>query len=115
MAYISPERTREIKKQLSKEFPLFKFSVKNDNHTAIRVRIEAGPVKFVDMAHSQLNHYYPGNYEHSDILKKMIAIINQWNYDKSDIMTDYFDVGYYVTLEQGSWNKPYQWIAELNK
>lgn len=28
-----------------------------------------------------------------------LKIANQWNYDNSDIMTDYFDVGYYLDIE----------------
>ena len=38
----------------------------------------------------------------SAFYKKVCAIYkiaNQWNYDKSDSMTDYFDVGYYLDLE----------------
>ena len=29
------------------------------------------------------------------------------NYDRSDIMTDYFDVGWYISIRVGNWNKPY--------
>jgi len=29
-------------------------------------------------------------------------------YDRSDIMTDYFDTAYYVDVNIGSWKKPYQ-------
>jgi hypothetical protein len=29
------------------------------------------------------------------------------NHDNSDIMTDYFDVGWYVNIYVGKWNKPY--------
>lgn len=28
-------------------------------------------------------------------------------YDKSDIMTDYFDTAYYIDVNIGAWNKPY--------
>ena len=31
-------------------------------------------------------------------LEAVRRICNQWNYDNSDIMTDYFDVGYYLTI-----------------
>ena len=31
-------------------------------------------------------------------LKAIYQIINQWNWDKSDPMTDYFDVGYYLYI-----------------
>lgn len=32
-------------------------------------------------------------------LQAVWAIANQWNYDKSDSMTDYFDVGYYLDID----------------
>lgn len=31
-------------------------------------------------------------------LHKIFKIANQWNYDNSDLMTDYFDVGYYFDI-----------------
>lgn len=34
----------------------------------------------------------------------------EW-YDRSDIMTDYFDTAYYVDVNIGKWNKPYQTVA----
>ena len=30
------------------------------------------------------------------------------NHDRSDIQTDYFDVGWYIDINVGKWNKPYQ-------
>lgn len=32
-------------------------------------------------------------------IKAVFAIANQWNYDHSDSMTDYFDVGYYLDID----------------
>lgn len=29
------------------------------------------------------------------------------NHDNSDIQTDYFDVGWYIEIKVGEWNKPY--------
>ncbi len=31
-------------------------------------------------------------------------------YDNSDIMTDYFDVAWYVDINIGKWNKPYKLV-----
>ena len=45
------------------------------------------------------------------MLTKMLYIINtsgeRPNFDKSDIQTDYFNVGYYVHMEVGTWEKPF--------
>jgi hypothetical protein len=33
--------------------------------------------------------------------------MNAGNWDKSDIQTDYFDVGWYIDVNVGRWDKPY--------
>lgn len=40
-------------------------------------------------------------------LKEIFQAMNKGNHDNSDIQTDYFDVGWYVDVNIGSWNKPY--------
>lgn len=39
-------------------------------------------------------------------LENMYKALNSENYDRSDIMTDYFDVGYYAYLSVGEFSKP---------
>ena len=40
-------------------------------------------------------------------LKEIFAAMNEGNHDRSDIQTDYFDVGWYVDVNIGRWNQPY--------
>jgi hypothetical protein len=40
-------------------------------------------------------------------LKELLAVMNMGNWDRSDIQTDYWDVGWYVDINVGRWNKPY--------
>jgi hypothetical protein len=40
-------------------------------------------------------------------LKEILTAMNDGNHDNSDIQTDYFDVGWYVDVNIGRWNKPY--------
>ena len=42
-----------------------------------------------------------------DFLKEVLAAMNKGNHNNSDAMTDYFDVGWYVDVNIGSWNRPY--------
>jgi hypothetical protein len=110
MAYMTTENAKRIRTELKKSFPEFKFSVKKGSgNLSIDVTILSGPVIFDSERpdHSDLNPYYLNKYEHSEILERMIAIINNGNWDKSDIMTDYFNVGWYVHFHQGKWDKPY--------
>ena len=50
---------------------------------------------------------------HVKFLDELIAAMNGAgadgvrNHDRSDIMTDYFDVGWYIDINIGKWNKPY--------
>ena len=38
----------------------------------------------------------------------MKKIINDGNWDNSDVQSDYFDVGWYTDLKVGSWNKTFE-------
>jgi len=40
-------------------------------------------------------------------MRAIIKALNLDNYDRSDSMTDYFDVGHYVNINIGRWNKPF--------
>jgi len=111
MAYISAEDTKAIRKALKTALPQFKFSVRNSHYTGVNVTIVSGPTDFGCGDHAQLNEYYPERYQDGDIFKKIVEITNtagsRPNYDNSDAMVDYFDVGYYTHFSVGSWNKPF--------
>jgi hypothetical protein len=40
-------------------------------------------------------------------LSEIRAAMMDGNHDRSDIQTDYFDVGWYIDISIGKWNKPY--------
>lgn len=46
-----------------------------------------------------------------EFLTELVAAMNCGNHDNSDIMTDYFDVGWYIDIEFGSWEKDYELTA----
>ena len=43
-------------------------------------------------------------------MKELVAAMNDGNHDNSDIQTDYFDVGWYIHVNVGKWDKPYEVI-----
>ena len=45
------------------------------------------------------NDYYTFTTEFYNKIVAVFKIANQWNYDNSDPMTDYFDVGYYLDID----------------
>jgi hypothetical protein len=63
----------------------------------------------------QANPYYAhesGSKKIGSFFKELVAAMNGKNasvsnHDNSDIMTDYFDVGWYLHINVGGWNKPY--------
>ncbi len=65
-----------------------------------------------------VNRYYIDDYW-TDKAKECIREIDKammsadW-YDNSDAMTDYFDTAYYIDINIGRWNKPYQLLEKTN-
>ena len=47
----------------------------------------------------QRKNYFEFTEKFYNKIEAVIRIANQWNYDNSDIMTDYFDVGYYLDID----------------
>lgn len=45
------------------------------------------------------------------VFEKIIAALNLGNYDRSDYMRDFVDVGHYVELRIGRYDKPFQLAA----
>jgi len=43
-----------------------------------------------------------------NILKEVVKIVNYYNWDNSDAMTDYFDVNFYLHLNIGKWDTPFK-------
>jgi Large polyvalent protein associated domain 29 len=59
-----------------------------------------------------INHYYINDSKYlTDEAKVMFTniykFLKSYNYDDSDIMTDYFDTNFYVNLAIGKWDKPF--------
>lgn len=45
-----------------------------------------------------------------NLFKVVMDIVNYYNYDESDIQSDYFSVNFYTNLGIGKWDKPYIYI-----
>ena len=128
MAYISKEDVTAIRQELKATFPKFTFGVKkmSGGSNGVDVTVKAGPTDFSDCfrgddGYAQINHYHTHMYgDHQSFFDAIHKIIktapikgegywkNQGWYDNSDSMTDYFDTAYYISMNVGSWNKPYE-------
>ena len=126
MAYMNQEKKKMIQpqvKQILKKYGL-KGSLSVRHHSTLVLTITEGPLDFIknfsemegekylsDRQYIQVNEYcldrsYTGKC--LDALRELKGALNQGNHDNSDLMTDYFDVGWYVDINIGKWNKDYQ-------
>ena len=122
MAYMSQEHKAVIAKLLKEVIPKdWKYSLKVHHHSTLICTVYSAPVDVLGKVaeHVQFNEtYYNVNvYWYKDHIKdealreqvgKIIDVLNHDNHDNSDAMTDYFDVGHYIDLTFGTWEKPFQ-------
>lgn len=132
MAYINAKDVQAIRNELKETFPKFKFGVRkmSGGSNGVDVTIKAGPTDFSDCfrgddGYAQINQYHTHMYgDHQTFFDKVHDIIktapikgegywaNKGWYDNSDSMIDYFDTAYYIHMQVGSWNQPYQQKAK---
>lgn len=116
MAYITPQQVKEKRIQIKKLFPAkdgWKFSIRTENYSTIRLAVLQAPIELredTNKNYEQTNNYYLSDRKNvigADILQIMFDILNQGNYNNSDIQTDYFDVGFYTRITIGEWDTPF--------
>ena len=88
-----------------------------DNYSTLRLTLQSGPIDFNYIGQDgrtirNINEYwykdhFKDNPEALAFLSDVIPAMNNGNHDNSDMMTDYFDVGWYVSVNLGRWDKPY--------
>lgn len=112
MAYMSQEKKKSLApaiKAVLKEYGM-KGSIGVDNHSTLVVNLSQGSIEF-GSTHDNVNHYWIASH-YSGVAEKFLTklkdVMMNGNHDNSDIMTDYFDVGWYIDINIGKWNKPYQ-------
>lgn len=111
MAYFNQERKAEMApkiKSLLKQYGMTG-SLAVRNHSTVVLNLKAGPIDFGG-DRIQVNTYWIHDHYEGvarEFLEKAKAIMMEGNHDRSDIQTDYFDVGWYVDINVGKWNKPY--------
>lgn len=132
MAYMSQEKKAKLAPAIKAACAKYrvKASIAVRNHSTLVINIKSGALDFIGnynalaeqrdptgtrglrRAENSLDvntHWY---HEHFDgrvkkFLEELITAANAGNHDRSDIMTDYFDVGWYLDINVGQWNKPY--------
>ena len=137
MAYFNQERKSQkapVIKDILKKYGV-KGSLAVRNHSTFVLNIKSGSIDFIEnyiktdadknygnkMDQNQIDYirknkaldvnpyWYQEHYTGKALsfLKEVFKAMNAGNHDNSDIQTDYFDVGWYVDVNIGQWNKPY--------
>lgn len=114
MAYMSQENKKELSvgiKAVLKKHKM-KGSIKVEHHSKLVVTLSSGVIDF-GVNQRTVNHYhfesaFEGNNKAIEFLTELKAAMNVGNFDKSDVMSDYFHVGWYIGIDIGSWKKPYE-------
>lgn len=122
MAYIGQDKKNKIHANLK---PILKKygvrgSLRIRNHMSLCLTVSGGELNpFEDWGstfplhnegHIDVNTYHYRNHftgRTREFLIEALSAMNEGNHDRSDAMTDYFDVGWYVYVTFGKWDKPY--------
>ena len=115
MAYMNQEKKKNLApkiKEVLKKYNM-KGSLSVDNYSSLRLTLQSGSI---DFGTDNINEYwyqdhFADNPEALAFLSEVIPAMNNGNHDNSDIMTDYFDVGWYIHLNLGKYGKPYVYNA----
>ena len=133
MAYMSQDRKSALSPAI--KAVLKKYGVKGSlavrNHSTLVLNIKSGPIDFISNLNKvcavapgadRYGAYRPAvgsidvnPYHYRDhfdgkalaFLSEVMPVMNNGNHDNSDIQSDYFDIGWYIDVNIGSWNKPY--------
>lgn len=123
MAYMSQEKKAVIAAELKKAVPKgWKYTLRVRNHSGIVMTIKSAPVDLLTglngecAADIKARKYHQVNLHCLDrmfsgetlaVMEAIKAALNTGNWDRSEPMTDYFDVGHYAYIDIGQWNKPF--------
>lgn len=71
-------------------------------------QVSDGKLDNLDVRNYHIRDVAKRNQNLSITLQNIMDALNTDNHDNSDAMTDYFDVGHYVDLRFGEWDKPFK-------
>ena len=125
---MTQDKKRAIAAALHRVLPVgWKYSLSVRNHSTITMQINAAPFDLIKAVAAseyfdpttatscEINPYHVRarfvDECVADVFEVIFGALNTGNHDRSDPTTDYFDVGHYVTLRIGAWNRPFAFTA----
>jgi len=127
MAYMNQQKKQTIKPGVDKVLKKYglKGSLSVDNHSTLVLTIKSGGIDFFEdvvkanpdktiyRKHMQVNEFWIHEHFTGKSMKALMEIktaMNLGNHDRSDAQSDYFDVGWYININVGRWDKPYELV-----
>lgn len=106
-----------IRTWLKEAYPECVFSVRKHHYNSFSVSLMTAnfwPFKEHDLLHGDINHYHFRSDERlsdrcREVFENVIAYVQSWNFDDSDIQTDYFHVNFYVDFEIGRSGRSFEY------
>lgn len=118
MPYLDKTYTKEVRQELKKQFPKFKFSVRTVDHHKLDVTILSGPMDLMsdvdsEFGYERINHFWVDKHyqdipQKRDFLMDVLSIMGR-EYNSCEFVDgDYGDVpSFYLSLSIGQWDRPY--------
>lgn len=122
MPYIASEKVAEIRNEIKKQFPDFKFSITHQHYSTVVVSLMAGPIEFAE-THRQLNPFHIEAHwkdepDKMTMFLSIVDIIKKIGNHNPCIVED-GDYGrvpsFYYDINIGRWDKPYQYIPKKER
>lgn len=126
MAYMSQENKAVLAKEIAKVMPpTWKYSLKIRHHSTLVLTIrqadvdlikenfvsqtrDGGKVEYISLNEYNLQGHYSGKL--LKIFESIKGAMMVGNHDRSDIQSDYFDVGWYIDIHIGGFEKPFRYV-----
>lgn len=126
MAYMDQEKKRVIAAAVKAVMPQgWKYSLAVRDYQVIVCTIRRAPFDLMaslanerwgQTTYRDLNpHYIRREFDDecvADVFERIVSALNTGNHDRSDTQRDYFDVGHYVEIRIGEWDKPFIFSPE---
>ncbi len=116
MAYMNQEKKAKIAariKPILKKYGM-KGSLAVRNHSTIVLNLKSGKIDFggdnIDVNPYWFHEHFEGK-ARKFLTEAFAALKSADWYDETNAQIDYFNTAYYVDVNVGKWNKPYQLVA----
>jgi hypothetical protein len=115
MPYLDKAYTSQVRQELKKTFPEFRFSVRTIDSHKLQVVVSSGPLDLLNgiPSYESVNPYYTDRHyenqpEKRDFIDGVLSIMKRDYTDCVYTDGDYGNIpSFYLSLSIGSWEKPY--------